>query len=130
MLEYGNEEATEQIIKTIHLHDFADKEMPQPDICDLIDITPTKQLTGFSLKSWDGNPLTSADFDESPVKQCYNTIDGIYAKVCDEMWESAQLIYQTACRYGLNHSEFEEKNIIMDFGFVKRFLRIFTPMHD
>jgi hypothetical protein len=120
IVEYGSENEQQQVLKTIRLADFADEELPNPDVCDLLDITPNTPMSEFRLENWDGNPLSKETLEASPAKQCYNALDAIYETVCNQMWDSAQMLYQTACRFHLNISENEDKELRTDYTIEER----------
>ncbi len=120
IIVYGNQEGSQQVLKTIYLTDYADEDIPEPDMCELVDITPNTPFTNFALEDWDGNSLSAEEFEASSAKQCYNSLNGIYETVCNNMWDSAQLLYQTACRYQLNITENQDENLRTNYTLDER----------
>lgn len=111
IVEYGHEDETEEVIKIINLLDYADEKMPNPDVCETFALPTDIPLTGFKMENWDGNPLPDDLMDKSSAKQYHQYLMNVYGKVCDAMWDSAQLLYQTAVRFGLNISEQEDQDL-------------------
>ena len=104
-VEYKAEGTTERIEKVISLSDYADGECPQPDVCELFDPRVDAPITGWRISRWDGNPLTPEDFENTPAKAGYDRVCGLYSSVCDNMWNDAARLHQTAASLGLNRSE-------------------------
>ena len=110
-VEYGREETTEKIERTVSLLDYADAEMPSPDVCELVDPRVDVPITGWSIAKWDGKPMKPSDFANTPIKAGYDKVFNLYTKVSDDMWKSAEQLYQTAKSLKLNRSENLDKGL-------------------
>lgn len=100
-VEYGREEDTANVLREIRLSDYA-AEVSKPELFDMRTDTP---LTGFRVENWNGQAFTPKDFEGTPAKAVYDKTKAFYARVCERMWEGAQMLYQCAVRHGLNSSE-------------------------
>jgi hypothetical protein len=85
--------------------------MPNPDICELINPRVDAPITGWSIAKWDGKPLKPSDFNNTPIKAGYDKMFNLYTNVSDNMWASAELLYQTAKSLGINRSENLDKGL-------------------
>lgn len=110
-VEYGREETTEKVERTVSLLGYADAEMPNPDVCELIDPRVDVPITGWSVAGWDGKPLKPSDFINTPIKAGYDKMHDLYTKVSDDMWTSAELLYKTAKSLKLNKSDNLDKGL-------------------
>lgn len=104
-VRYGHEEEGSELIREIHLYDYADEEIPAPDEAALFDPRTNAPDTGFMLENWNGKPFTAEDFEGSPAKDCYDRVKDLYEYCCKKMWQGAELVYGCAKRHGLNVSE-------------------------
>ena len=99
--EYGREDETSTLIREIRLSDYG----LTPPTPELFDLRTDAAVTGFRVENWDGKPFTPQDFEGTPAKTVYDKTKAFYAKVCEQMWDGAQKLYQCAVRHGLNVSE-------------------------
>ena len=110
-VEYGRESETEEVTRTVRLADYAE-DGNSPDACDLIESrTDGTDVDGWRLGDWDGEPLTSQDFEATPNKVIYDRITELYRQTCEGMWDDAWRLYTTARRHGLNVSEDKDRNV-------------------
>jgi hypothetical protein len=103
--EFGTEEPTERVERSVLLLDYADDDLPHPDVCDLVDPRVTTPMTGWSIAKWDGEPLQPADFEGTPVKAGFDKMSALYDEACNLMWSDAQQLHQVAVKVGLNRSQ-------------------------
>jgi len=105
----------ENIYKTINLLDYADEEIPNPDMCELFDPRVDSKITGFSVANWNGNPLTPEDFKGTSIKDGYDKMFTLYNDVAENMWKSAEKLYAVAKKHNLNKSENLDKDLKIDY---------------
>ena len=110
-VEYGREEETETIDRTVSLLEFADADDPSPDVCELIDPRGRMPASGWRIETWDGSPLRPEDFDRTPNKEVYDKMIALYDEVCRQMWAGAWKLYQAARRHRLNVSEDRDRDL-------------------
>ena len=73
------------------------------------------EISGWRIKTWDGQPLGPEDFSKSSNKLGYDKMVVYYDKVASGMWDSAWKLYTTAKKHGLNVSEGADKAAQRDF---------------
>ena len=112
---YPDGDEKEHVYKTINLLDYADEDMLNPDICELFNPRVDSKITDFSVANWDGNPLTSVNFENTSIKDGYDKVFKLYDNVAENMWKSAEKLYAVARKYNLNKSENLDKNIKTDY---------------
>jgi hypothetical protein len=103
-VEFGDEDRTAVVHRTVDLNAFADEDLPEPDRCPLFDPRGDAPLSGWRLRDWDGKPLTLDDFRNTPNHEVYRRMHGLYGEVCERMWTDARLLYETARRHALSRS--------------------------
>jgi len=109
---YKHEDTTRQISKVINLLDYADDEVPHPDVCSLYDPrVPEVAVTGWDIEGWDKQPLEQSDFEGTPVKAGFDKMYNYYGQVCDLMWSDATKLYNLAVRHGWNRSQYIDVNL-------------------
>ena len=101
--EYGREEATWKVERTVNLLEFADDQMPQPDVQPLFDLKVDAPATGWKVSTWDGNPIE--DWAGTAPYEAYRKLKTIYEGLCARQWVDARMLYDTALYLGLGKSE-------------------------
>lgn len=106
-----NDQAGEHIYKTINILDYADAEMPEPDVNILFDPRVDSKITNWNIAKWNGKPLTPGDFEGTSIKDGYNKMFDLYTNVLEDMWRSGERLYEISKKYKLNKSEGLDKGI-------------------